>query len=133
MEKRKRTPDFADDFKIMGLFIDNAKTYTQLSSAAIALSVTFVKDIVGTKCGDRFSLDGFLLTSWVCFLVAIGAGVSYQYLAVKFLEIKSGVTRHHAPRPEWLIKHPWPIYGMMLVAFYAGAAFFTIGAIIRLR
>jgi hypothetical protein len=46
---------FNKEFKVMGLFIDNAKTYTQLSGAAIALSVTFVREVVGIEKGKTIS------------------------------------------------------------------------------
>ena len=125
--------EFDKEFKVMGLFIDNAKTYTQLSGAAIALSVTFVREVVGVAKDNPISLDWSLVVSWLCFLVAIGAGVSYQYFAVKFLEWKSKIKRHHKSYPEKLIEHPWPLYLLMLVTFYAGAVFFTVGAIKRFK
>jgi hypothetical protein len=125
--------DFDKEFKLMGLFIDNAKTYTQLSGAAIALSVTFLREVVGVPENAPISLDWTLVVSWLCFLAAIGAGVSYQYYGVKFLEWKSAIKRHHVSYPRSLIEHPWPLYSLMLVAFYAGAIFFTFGAIKRFR
>ena len=125
--------EFNKEFKVMGLFIDNAKTYTQLSGAAVALSVTFVHEVVGVAKDSPISLDWSLIASWLCFLVAIGAGVSYQYFAVKFLEWKSTIKRHHESYPRFLIEHPWPLYSLMLVTFYAGAVFFTLGAIKRFR
>src|SRR5262245_43923899 len=115
--------EFDKEVKVMGLFIDNAKTYTQLSGAAIALSVTFVREVVGVARDSPISLDWSLVVSWLCFLVAIGAGVSYQYFAVKFLEWKSTIKRHHVSYPRCLIEHPWPLYSLMLVTFYAGAVF----------
>jgi hypothetical protein len=125
--------EFNKEFKVMGLFIDNAKTYTQLSGAAIALSVTFVHEVVGVAKDSPIPLDWSLVVSWLCFLVAIGAGVSYQYFAVKFLEWKSNIKRHHESYPRRLIEHPWPLYSVMLVTFYAGAIFFTVGAIKRFK
>jgi hypothetical protein len=135
MDKQTATDvtDFDKEFKVMGLFIDNAKTYTQLSGAAIALSVTFLREVLGIAKDNPISLDWPLVVSWVCFLIAIGAGVSYQYFAVKFLEWKSAVKRHHVSLPRSLIEHPWPLYSIMLVTFYAGAVFFTINAIKRFK
>lgn len=124
---------FNKEYQLMGLFIDNAKTYTQLSGAAIALSITFIREVVGVEKGQPISLDWSLLVSWICFLIAIGAGVSYQYFAVKFLEVKSQLPRHHQSYPKFLIEHPWPMYSIMLVTFYAGVIFFTVGAIKRFQ
>lgn len=124
---------FSKEYQLMGLFIDNAKTYTQLSGAAIALSITFIHEVVGVEKGKPISLDWSLMVSWICFLIAIGAGVSYQYFAVKFLEMKSQLHRHHRSYPKFLIEHPWPMYSIMLVAFYAGAICFTVGAIKRFK
>ena len=123
--------EFNKEFKLMGLFIDNAKTYTQLSGAAIALSVTFLREVVGVAKDTPISLDWSLVVSWLCFLIAIGAGVSYQYFAAKFLEWKSNIVRHHESHPRYLIEHPWRLYLIMLVTFYAGAISFTVGAIER--
>jgi hypothetical protein len=124
---------FNKECKLMGLFIDNAKTYTQLSGAALALSITFVHEVVGVVKDSPIPLDWSLAVSWLCFLIAIGSGVSYQYFAVKFLEWKSNIRRHHKSYPRLLIEHPWPLYSLMLVAFYAGAVFFTVGAIKRFK
>ena len=126
-----KSTEFDKECKVMGLFIDNAKTYTQLSGAALALSVTFVREVVGVAKGSPIPLDWSLVVSWLCLLIAIGAGVSYQYFAVKFLEWKSDLIRKHKSYPKLLIEHPWPLYLVMLITFYAGAVFFTVGAIGR--
>src|SRR5947209_7005610 len=121
--------EFDKECKVMGLFIDNAKTYTKLSGAAIALSVTFIHEVVGIEKGKHIPLDWSLISSWLCFLISIGAGVAYQYYAVKFLEFRSKLERAHQGYPKYLVEHPWPLYLIMLITFYAGAVFFTIGAI----
>jgi H+/Cl- antiporter ClcA len=124
---------FEKECKLMGLFIDNAKTYTQLSGAALALSVTFLHEVLGIAKDSRIPLDRLLVASWICFLIGIGAGVSYQYFGVKFLEWKSNIKRHHQSYPRFLIEHPWPLYLLMLITFYAGAVLFTVGAIRRFK
>ena len=126
-----KNTEFDKECKLMDLFIDNAKTYTQLSGAALALSITFIREVVGVAEGSPIPLDWSLIVSWLCFLIAIGAGVSYQYFGVKFLEWKSNIVRHHQSYPRRLIEHPWPLYLIMLITFYAGAVFFTVGAIKR--
>src|SRR5712691_2268987 len=101
----------------MDMFSRNAKTYTDLSGAALALTITFIHEVLGIPKGQRLPVDRAMIASWISFLLAIGAGVFYQYLAIKFLEWKSGVVRHHRIWPEWLTHHPWPVYGVMLIAF----------------
>ncbi len=49
-----------DEAKIMNLFIDNAKTYVQLSIGALVLSVTFLRDVLGAPEGKRLPVpDAF--------------------------------------------------------------------------
>lgn len=121
-----------NEFKIMGLFIDNAKTYTQLAGAGLAVSVLFIHEVFGIKEGTPMPLDKTLVASWCCFVTSIGAGVYYQYLAVKYLESKTKLDCDHFSWPKTLIEHPWPVYLIMMLTFYAGAVLFTIDAIKRL-
>lgn len=133
MEAPKREgDDFDREYKVMGLFIVNAKTYVQLSTGALFLSVTFLHEILGIPSEHKLPTDWWLIFCWGGYLVAIVSGASYQYLAVKFLEWKSGVPRSHRSWPECLIHHPWPLYGLMLIAFYFGGLCFTIAAVTRL-
>jgi hypothetical protein len=109
---------YAVDKDVMPLYLDTAKTYMNLSSGALALTIVFREKIVGSQPGSRVSV--FLLFSWVSFLVTIGASAFYQYLAVKFLDSVSG-----APGPiqyfEYLVRRPGKVYGFMLVAFFLSA------------
>jgi hypothetical protein len=130
--RETRRAKVADEFKVMGLFIDNAKTYTQLSGAALALSVTFIREILGVAEGRPIRPGDFLVASWVCFLVAIGGGVTYQFYAVKYLELNSRV-RTRRGWPQYLVRQPWPLYLLMLLAFYSGAVLFTLEAITTFR
>jgi len=123
--------EFARETKLMGLFIENAGTYTKLSSAALLLTVTFLEKVAGVPKGD-FPKSATLIICWICFLFAILAGVTYQYFAVKFLEWRSGILRKHKNFCEYLVCHPWPVYAVMLAAFYGGAVFFTVFAIQRI-
>ncbi len=123
---------FEHEKTVMGIFIDNAKTYTQLSTGALVFTITFVDKVVGSK--NPFQLDWFLISSWIGFVISIGAGVLYQYLAVHFIQnISNRIRRSHGIlMPKWLINHPWPLYGVMMVCFFGGAVIFMIGAITRL-
>ena len=133
METSKQdTDEFAKEYKLAGLFIENAKTYVQLSTGALVLSVTFVHDVLGIAKGEKVPTDLWLVFSWICFLAAILSGAFYQYLETKFVEWKSAVARHHQSWPKLLIEHPWPVYGAMLITFYLGAICFTVAAIRQL-
>jgi hypothetical protein len=124
--------EFDREYKLAGLFIENAKTYLQLSTGALVLSVTFLHEILGVPQGQKVPTDWLLMLSWIFFLAAILAGASFQYFASKFIEWKSGVARHHRSWPEQLVRHPWLMYGVMLITFYLGAITFTAAAIRRL-
>lgn len=117
----------------MAMFCDNAKTYIQLSGAALALTLTFAREILHVPPGQNIA-DRFMIVMWACFLVTIISGAFYQYLAVKYLEGEdsrvSGMTEV-VHGWEWLA--PGVMYGVMLVAFYAGTIIFTVYAIVRLR
>jgi len=133
MDTTKRESNmFETEYKVMGVFIENAKTYVQLSAGALLLSVTFLHEILGIPREAKLPTDCWLILSWWSFLSAIVFGALYQYFAAKFLEWKSGVPRTHPGWPQWLIRHPWPPYGAMLVAFYFGGICFTISAVRRL-
>ncbi len=123
--------DFDNEHKIMTLFIDNAKSYIQLSGAALVLSITFVHEVLGVPAGHKLSVDGWMIGAWIAFLLAIVAGAFYQYLAVKYLERLSSIPSFEFW--SWLIQQPGVIYGVMLSAFYSGALLFTVEAIARLR
>ncbi|HVV51984.1 MAG TPA: hypothetical protein VHO06_20105 [Polyangia bacterium] len=84
----------------MSMYIDNAKTYMQLGGAALALSITFVRDVVGTPKDAAVSFKGWsgglLVASWTGFLAAICAGALYQFLAVKIRREQVGAARRQA-------------------------------------
>jgi hypothetical protein len=119
---------FNQNESIMKLFIDNAKTYIQLSTGAIVFSVTFIEKIVRPETKPAITKDFFLIFSWVAFLIAIGFGAYYQYLAVKYLEFMSSSGGAEIKLPKWLTD-PGRTYFIMMVAFYLGAILFTITAI----
>ena len=126
------SPDLFDrECKVLDRFTDNAKSYIQISSGALLLSVTFLHEIVGIPREQPVKPGALLISAWICFLVAILAGTTSQYFGAKFLEWKSGVPRRHRSIPTWIIQHPWPMYGLMLVGFYSGAILFTVAAIQR--
>jgi hypothetical protein len=120
-------PDFDHMHKIMSMFSDNAKTYIQLSGAALALTLTFAHEILHIP-KDQNIVDGWMMTMWICFLVAIIMGAFYQYIAVKLLE-KAVDWQAYDP---WKWLQPGHVYGIMLGAFYGGTIIFAIYGILRL-
>jgi hypothetical protein len=123
-----RQATFDRQQKIMSMFSDNAKTYIQLSGAALALTLTFAHEILHVPKDENIA-NGWMIAMWVCFLVAIIAGAFYQYLAVKFLD--AILDWEYESSWDWL--EPGIVYGLMLGAFYAGTIIFTVYAILRLR
>jgi len=119
--------DFDREQKVMSMFCDNAKTYIQLSSAALVLTLTFVRQILHVP-DDKNIANIWMMLMWGCFLLAVLSGAFYQYLAVKYLE---GLADPEAGK-EWEWLRPGTIYAVMLAAFYGGAVVFTVYAISRL-
>jgi hypothetical protein len=64
--------------KIMSMFSDKAKTYIQLSGAALALTLTFAHEILRIP-KDQKVADGWMSLMWSCFLLTIISGAFYQY------------------------------------------------------
>ena len=122
---------FNEESKIMELFIDNAKTYVQLSAGALVLSITFLHEIAGVAEGTKVPTDVWLVVSWIFFLGTILCGAFYQYVAVKFLE-KKFAAAYTFPLFGWLEDSPGWCYGAMLASFYAGCLCFAISAIRRI-
>jgi hypothetical protein len=128
LSKEDRRPTFDRQQKIMTMFSDNAKTYIQLSGAALGLTLTFADRILHLAPTDNIA-SGWMIAAWLCFLVAIVAGAFYQFLAVKFLD--SLLDWEYDSTWDWL--QPGYVYALMLAAFYGGTVIFTIYAMIRLR
>ena len=127
----KHGPDSEADFKdqqtIMKMFCDNAKTYIQLSGPALALTLTFAREILHVPANQSIA-DIWMILMWSCFLLTVISGAFYQYLAVKLLERQ--LPAYSFGGRGWLA--PGAIYGIMLAAFYGGTLIFTIYAIVRL-
>jgi hypothetical protein len=126
--KEEQQATFDRQLAVMKMFSDNAKTYIQLSGAALGLTLTFAHKIIHIP-EDQPIVDLWMVTMWSCFLITIIAGAFYQYLAAKFME--ASIDWEYDCNWNWL--EPGVIYGVMLGAFYAGTTVFTIYAITRLR
>jgi hypothetical protein len=119
--------DFVSEEKVMKLFTANAKTYIQLSGAALVLCSAFVHEVLGIP---KEAPSSWMIATWTCFLVTIIAGAFYQYLAAKYLERHLNTCSFKGW--DWLVVRCGVVYGLMLLAFYGGATLFTIQAVDRL-
>jgi hypothetical protein len=128
LTKEDQQATFDRQLAVMKMFSDNAKTYIQLSSAALGLTLTFAHEIIHIPEAQPI-VDPWMVTMWSCFLLTIIAGAFYQYLAAKFME--ASIHWEYYGSWDWL--EPGVIYGVMLGAFYAGTSIFTLYAIVRLR
>jgi hypothetical protein len=118
-----------EERKIMAAYSDTAKTYSQLSLGALVLSVTFIEKVVNTDVSE--ATTPWLFAAWSCWLLSAVSGAFYQYLAVRFLEARGEdwkvlVRGGHVQAFEWLARHPWPAYALMLISFGAGSLLFVI-------
>ncbi len=141
---RKIIPDLKEaekkilnEHRIVSLFIDNAKTYIQLSTGALVLSVTFIE-----KAGNNnsFPINGFIVASWFFWLVSILIGALYQYVAIKYLETMENDHDFLFYDREWkiiipkvILNNPYSLYAVMVLFFYIGAVSFAISAMEDLK
>lgn len=123
-----REATFERQKAIMEMFSDNAKTYIQISGAALGLTVTFADKILHIPANVSI-VNGWTIAIWLCFLLTILAGAFYQYLAVKMLD--AWLDWEYVS--WWDRLPPGVVYAVMLVAFYGGAAIFTLYAIFQFR
>jgi hypothetical protein len=132
----KNSKGLEGEYRTVSLFIDNAKTYIQLSTGALLLSVTFIQGITGTN--DLIPIDGFILIPWCCWLLTILIGVTYQYCVVKYLEKLE--EKHETliePRVKEVrllthfVTNPYQLYGFMMICFYLGTLFFAGIAVVN--
>jgi len=112
------------------MYSETAKSITQLSPGALLLSITFLEKVMGQR--QRMPVDWALVLSWLSYLIAIGSGAAYQWLAVKSVTHYAGLPDSPGFIPMKLIEGPGLVFGIMLVAFYAGALMLTVAAAKRL-
>jgi hypothetical protein len=144
---------YAEEFKsrvdLTKSFCDTAKTYIQISSAALALPIFFTQAVLGKEAAER-GLRGVgvpcsLVVAWTSFLLAIGFGLAYQWLAIRRMWDELHTTQatdQNIAQPgfrttRWVPKFEWLnrsyLYGCMLGFFYLGAIFFVVFAAHVLR
>ena len=117
--------DFDKELQVMKMYTSNAGLYIKLSSAALALTVTFPEKILKV-CRPMVDLHVILI--WIGFLLAIGTGAFYHYLAGKYMEklLPEGAGFRWL---NWIADRCGIVYGLMLLSFYASAVLFTCNAI----
>ncbi len=77
--------EFKAKLEMTKAFCDTAKSYVQISSAALALPLLFQEAMLGKIRSEKGLLGSCprpLIVSWVFFLVAILCGLLYQWTAV---------------------------------------------------
>jgi len=116
------TSQFEREYQIVSLFIDSAKSYGQLSAAALALLAYLSAQLLG---GSPVVVDNkLLIAASFCFLAATLAAGAYQALAAGRLESLSGLPIRRARGiPESWFGHSFVAYQAMMLAFYLGAGF----------
>lgn len=143
----------ADELKarieITRAFCDSAKNYIQISAAALALPLVFTQAVIGREAKEKgigaVGLTNTLVISWICFLLAIGFGLAYQWLAVRRVwdELhRIQFDDRKAAEPGFRLTKWIPqlknlnrsfVYGGMVTFFYLGALFFVFFACLRMR
>jgi hypothetical protein len=120
-------------YKIMSSYSDNAKTYNQVSMAALFLPIIFLRQVVATSEKEALHPPWPMVLSWILFLLSIGAGLLYQVSAAKYMERElDGWPKYtgflHRLR-ETVDTEPGYIYDLMILCFYLASCNFVIGAL----
>lgn len=114
--------DFDKELEVMKMYTSNASLYIKLSTAALALTITFPREILKIQ---NHVVSSRIVLIWLGFLVAIGAGAFYHY---KYMEnlLPEGAG---FGLWNWLSDRCGLVYGAMLLSFYLSALLFTWNAI----
>lgn len=119
---------------------ETANTVIQLSTGALALSVTFAKEVFAGSSGElSLRADWVLLVAWVLWLVAILLGGLYQYVLGHYLERMANnhgllyyARTWKVHLPEIIRDNPYLVFGGMTGSFAAGTVTFFLYAVFRL-
>ena len=123
--------DFEKESKIIEMFIGCAKTYFQLSTGVLVLTVSFHKTILGDS---SIPVTNLLITVWIFLLVSILSSTLYQYAAAKHLEVRFKIGSYiQKSLPKLIVERPGIMYGIMQMSFYIGGILFMIFAYLQLN
>jgi hypothetical protein len=112
----------------MPLYIDNAKSYAGLAGAALGLTIIFREKVIGETGTIEKSFS--LFTCWACFVVTIFFSAFYQWMAVRWIEMRINAT-YGLPDtrfPLGTVIKPSFVYGAMLFFFFVGAVILLISS-----
>jgi hypothetical protein len=129
--------------KLQMTLCDTAKSYAQISSAALALPLLFRQAVFGKDAvvhGLPLHRPCLLYAAWFCFLVAIGFGLLYQWASIRRVWDQfhdTHRTPENASKPgyrktRWVVNfgdfNLSAVWVTMTLSFYIGAIFFTVFA-----
>src|SRR5262245_1679915 len=127
-----------EEREVCSSYIASAKTYAQLSTAALVLSVAFARDLLGDQNGVLLA-DRRMLAAWVLWLLAVFCSGAYEYIVIKYLEAIADEQNLLYYKRNWftlvpkkLADNPFWLFGAMLVFFNGGLLVFTWVAVSRL-
>jgi hypothetical protein len=126
--RRCTTMNFDQEKSIITLYINSAQTYITLSAGVLALSMTFIDKVLGkpatiantARIPPTCYQKALLFSSWLAFVLVIGIGALYQYLAIKYLDAMSDDPGEKGVMPQWLIDEPGRVYWLMVALFLMG-------------
>jgi hypothetical protein len=136
---------FTEEFKsradLIKAYCDTAKSYIQISAAALALPIVFTQAMFGKEAAEKgFRATGVplsLVLAWISFLLTIGFGLLYQWLAIRLMWddlCTTQITWENKAKPgyrttSWVPQFGWLnrsfLYGGMVLFFYLGAILFV--------
>ncbi len=132
-------------FDVVKAFGDTAKSYIQISSAALAIPLLFTQAIFGENAAKQglrsVGVPYTVYGAWFCFVLAIVLGVLYRWASIRRVwddlhEMQR--TTVNADRPGfrimwWVIHFPnfnlSIFYGGMMAFFFMGVFLFAVFAI----
>lgn len=125
------------NFEILGMYVDSAKSFVQLSSGGVALPLAFKNALSALwTTNSRFNTYAlaFVGFSWLFFLLSIICGAIYQYAAAKYFENATLPAEAFIP---WGLKRmtnaePGLAYGAMVICFLLGVFFVVLYSVVAL-
>lgn len=120
--------DFDRECKIVGMYIDSAKSYAQLGTGALALAAVFATHLFEGWVNANVGL----IVACVCFLIAVLSSAAYQSLTVGRLEELSELPVDRKRLLESWYDNAYVAYNVMMWSFHAGVLTLAVVAIIRM-